>query len=149
MVTMVGTESDFTTLLGDLASLDHDAIAAYDQAIARLEDAGVRRALQGFREDHERHARELADLITRLGGTPPAGGGAKSLLTQGKVVLGGLLGDKAILLATKTNEDDTNTAYERAVNHGARPALAEDVLRRGLADERRHRAWIEATLARL
>ena len=146
---MVGTESDYTTMLSDLASLDHDAIAAYDAAIARVEDSGIKEALRGFRDDHERHARELAGLITRLGGTPPEGAGAKSLLTQGKVVLGGLLGDKAILLAMKTNEDDTNTAYERALNHDARPAATEDVLRRGLADERRHRAWIESTLARL
>jgi hypothetical protein len=59
------------------------------------------------------------------------------------------MGDKAILVAMKTNEDDTNTAYERAVNHEGRHASAEEVLRRGLADERRHRAWIDETLAAL
>jgi hypothetical protein len=71
------------------------------------------------------------------------------MLTQGKVVLGGLMGVKAILVALKTNEDDTNTAYERAVNHEGRHASAEEVLRRGLADERRHRAWIEEMLPTL
>ena len=39
-------------------------------------------------------------------------------------MLGGLIGDKAILVAMKTNEDDTNTAYERAVNHEQRHASA-------------------------
>ena len=149
MVTMVGTESDFTTMLSDLSSLDFDAIAAYDSAIERIEDTGFKQTLREFRDDHQRHTSELAALITRLGGTPPTEGGTKSMLTQGKVVLGSMLGDKAILMAMKTNEDDTNTAYERALDHEARPAAAEEVLRRGLADERRHRAWIEETLARL
>ena len=48
----------------------------------------------------------------------------------------------------KTNEDDTNTAYERAVKHeeadGVRP-----IFEKNLADERRHRAWLESTIATL
>ena len=40
----------------------------------------------------------------------------KALLTKGKVVIAGLMGDEAILQAMRTNEADTNTAYERAVN---------------------------------
>jgi hypothetical protein len=40
----------------------------------------------------------------------------------------------------KANEDDTNTAYERAVEV-ARGNAAEQVLRGGLDDERRHRNW--------
>lgn len=149
MVTMVGTEADFINLLGDLASLDYDAIAAYDSAISRIDNPQFKQQLQQFREDHQRHTVELGTIISQLGGTPPSGAGAKSMLTKGKVVLGGLMGDKAILVAMKTNEDDTNTAYERAVNHENRIASAEEVLRRGLADERRHRAWIEETIAAL
>jgi rubrerythrin len=149
MVTMVGTEADFLNLLGDLASLDYDAIAAYDSAISRIDNPQFKRQLEQFREDHQRHTIELGTIISQLGGAPPSGAGAKSMLTQGKVVLGGLMGDKAILVAMKTNEDDTNTAYERAVNHEGRHASAEEVLRRGLADERRHRAWIEEMLPTL
>ena len=52
-----------------------------------------------------------------------------TVLTKGKVVLGGLIGDNAVLQAMKTNEDDTNTAYERA-----------------LGDERRHRDWMVETI---
>lgn len=52
-----------------------------------------------------------------------------TVLTKGKVVLGGPMGDKAVLQAMKTNEDDTNTAYERA-----------------LGDERRQRDWMVETI---
>jgi rubrerythrin len=149
MVTMVGTEADFLNLLGDLTSLDYDAVAVYDSAISRIDNPQFKQRLQQFREDHRRHTVELGAIISQLGGVPPSGAGAKSMLTQGKVVLGSLMGDKAILMAMRTNEDDTNTAYERAVNHEERHTSAEEVLRRGLADERRHRAWIEEALATL
>jgi hypothetical protein len=56
------------------------------------------------------------------------------------------LGDKAILMAMKTNEDDTNTACERATQHkGISPELKK-ILSSNLADERRHRTWIEQTI---
>jgi hypothetical protein len=62
---------------------------------------------------------------------------------------GGLMGDKAILANMKTSEGGTNTASERAVNHERLLACAEEVLRRGLADEGRHRVWIQKTLVTL
>ena len=149
MVTMVGTERDFLNMLGDLMALDYDAIAAYDSAISRLEDPAARQQLQEFRDDHYRHTRELSAAIKRLGGAPSSGAGAKSLLTMSKVAIGGLFGDKAVLLAMKSNEDDTNTAYQRAVDHDGGDGAARELLRRGLADERRHRAWIEQAAHRL
>ena len=58
-----------------------------------------------------------------------------------------MVGDKRIFEALKANEDDTNKAYERAVEMSGDQPSADEVLRRGLADERRHRAWIEEKLA--
>jgi hypothetical protein len=42
----------------------------------------------------------------------------------------------------RTNEADTNTAYERAVIFEALPSQTRDTLQRGLEDERRHCEWI-------
>ena len=50
------------------------------------------------------------------------------------------MGDEAIL-QVRTNEADTNTAYERAVNFKGLQANTRDVLQNGLA-ERRHCEWI-------
>jgi uncharacterized protein (TIGR02284 family) len=149
MVTIVGTERGFINTLGDLMALDQDAIAAYEAAISRIDDAGFKARMQEFKAEHDRHVTELRDLIARLGGAPAAGAGLKSMLTQGKVAMGALFGDKAILKAMKSNEDDTNTAYERALKHKEIDGAAVPVLERGLADERRHLAWIEETLAEL
>ena len=48
----------------------------------------------------------------------PLLGSAKSYLTQGKVILANLIGDLTILRAMRSNEIDTNTAYEFAKKHG-------------------------------
>jgi uncharacterized protein (TIGR02284 family) len=147
MATTVGTQQDMNELLVRLVELDYDAIEAYDSAIQRLEDAECKRMLTEFREDHRRHTQDLGSILKESGQRVPTSGGAKSLLTKGKVVLGGLAGDKAILQAMKSNEDDTNKAYERAVNTQGLPARVKDVLQRNLGDERRHREWIVQRLS--
>ena len=149
MVTTVGTESDVRTLLRDLIMLDYDAIAAYEAAIERLEDAGFKKALSSFRDDHARHTQNLAPFLRELGEPVPEAGDAKAMLTTGKVKMASLAGDKAILQAMRTNEDDTNTAYARAADHvDATPPMRE-VLNQNLSDERRHCEWILETLGRM
>jgi uncharacterized protein (TIGR02284 family) len=142
MATIVGKEANAIEMLKNLIELDHDAVDAYKAAVDKLSDTTSQETLSTFQRDHERHITELGALVQRLGQTPPSKGDLKRLLTQGKVELAGLMGDKAILTAMKTNEDDTNAAYERASTRGDLPAGAADVIRRNLADERRHREWI-------
>lgn len=144
MVTSVGKEDDKLEMLQDLIKLDHAAVEAYDAAIERLDNESYRQQLEAFMRDHERHIQELAPVVRQMGGDVPDSGGAKEMLTEGKVVLSGLMGDEAILKAMKTNEDDTNTAYERVA--GKAPPEARAIVERGLADERRHRSWILAQL---
>ena len=142
MVTSVGTETDLVTLLTDLVQLDFDAVDAYQAAIDRLDNPEWRTTLASFREDHLRHTEELGEALRRLGVIPPSGGDIKSMLTQGKVVLAGLVGDEAILRAMLSNESDTNTAYERAVQFPDLDIGLRDSLEAALTDERRHAAWI-------
>ncbi len=149
MVTTIGTESRLPDLLTNLIHLDYDAIEAYRTAVERLDDSSLAETLRGFMADHERHTRDLSAALTHLGHTPPTGGDMKQILTTGKVAMADLLGDKSILQAMKTNEDDTNTAYERAAAHGSVTPDLKTVLDGNLADERRHRAWIEQAIDRL
>lgn len=144
MATRVGQENDPIEMLEHLMALDYDAIEAYQAAIDRLDDDGYRQQMASFKADHQRHVRELEPVVRQLGGEPPSGPGGKSMLTQGKVMMANLSGDEAILKAMQSNEDDTNTAYERALDRA--PAEAQDIIRRGREDERRHWEWISATL---
>ena len=147
MVTTIGTETDVGELIRDLIALDYDAIAAYDAAIERLDDAGYKEALASFRDDHQRHTQNLAPFLG--GDDVPHGGDSKQILTSGKVMMANLFGDKAILEAMRTNENDTNTAYERAVNHDDLTMEMHRVLEQNLSDERRHCAWILDTIGRM
>jgi rubrerythrin len=135
-------QKDPSALLQKLIELDYDAVEAYNAAIQRVETLDCKETLRTFRDDHLRHIAELGSVLRQSGVPVPQGANAKSLLTKGKVVIAGLVGERAVLLAMKTNEEDTNTAYERAVNHDNVAPNAKELLRSGLADERRHRAWL-------
>lgn len=146
MATFVGTEVAFETLLSNLIQLDFDAAAAYQAAIDRLETPRFKAAMRRFKADHLRHTNELSPCLHDMGQEAPREGGAKQLLTTGKVLLAGLVGDVAIVTAMRTNEDDTVTAYDRAVVHPDCPENLLAVLKRGQADEHRHRDWMVAAL---
>jgi len=146
MATVRGTEGNIIHLLNNLIELDYDAIEAYEASIARLKDADDREQLRTFMADHIRHTNDLSAAVRKLGGNPASKGDFKRLLTKGKVVLAALVDDRAILFAMKTNEADTNTAYERASRHDGLSPEVKAILDRNLADERKHKAWIEERL---
>ncbi|MCQ4158344.1 ferritin-like domain-containing protein [Roseomonas sp. GC11] len=145
MVTTVGTETTFPRLVRNLLLLEHDAIAAYEQAIARLDNPAFKQQIAAFRSDHDRHVQELTRIADSLGTEAPLEGDAKKLLTTGKVALASLLGDSATLMAMRSNEEDTITAYERACQHSTVPAEARRLFEQALQDERRHHAWMDQT----
>lgn len=144
----MNTTLDSNTVIKDLnnlVELDYDAIAAYEAAIERLDSPDYKAKLTDFLGDHQRHIQELGTAIQREGGTPEESGDAKKVLTKGQVVIANLGGDDAILKAMKRNEDQTTDKYEKAVEKGY-PEHIQSLLERGLADERRHKSWIESTL---
>lgn len=63
MATLVGTQNNFADAIRALVELDFDAIEAYEAAINRLENAQFKTQLKSFKEDHERHVRDLNGLL--------------------------------------------------------------------------------------
>ena len=147
MATLAGKQSDVRKMLGSLIELEYDAIAAYTVAIERLQDVTLKTALEGFRADHMRHVRELAHELTRLGVRPPEHADLKAVLTKGKVYIGSMRSDRGILLAMRSNENDTNSAYDHALDNDVTTSDLAALLQQNLADERRHRRWIEDQLS--
>ena len=144
MVTTVGTASDLPKLIEDFIYLERDAIAAYEATIERLEDPAHKAKIEEFRQDHLRHLDELQSLAMRHGADVPLEGDAKQMLTTGKVKMAGLVGgDGMVLGAMSTNETDTVTAYSNGCDNPVVPADARPVFERGLADERRHKDWMD------
>lgn len=145
MVTMVGKEGSIEKLVKDLLYLEHDAIAAYDSCIERLDDQTLSAKISEFKQDHLQHVEVLNEMARELGIDAPVEGDMKQMLTTGKVALADLMGDKAVLKAMKTNEDDTVTAYERASGHEDAIPKSKAFVTKAHEDELRHRAWMEST----
>jgi len=147
MVTTVGTENTFEKLVQNLLILEHDAIAAYESTIDKLEDQASKTRIAEFKADHESHVSELTRLAGAIGTTAPQEGDAKQYLTTGKVALASLIGDKTILKAMSTNEIETKMAYDQASKNETATPDARAFFQKAFADESRHKEWMDTAAA--
>lgn len=135
--------------LTDLLQLEFDALPAYSVAIAGLRRPDLRKTLEAYRADHERHVHDLSAHIRRLGGIPLTLPHLPTGLLKLAVQMAGLPGgDRAVLLAFVSNEWQSQEKYAR---YAARPYLPElaALLQRHAADEARHYAWACGALEEL
>jgi len=146
MAEMTKTSEDTIKHLNALIELDFDAIEAYEAAIERLKDPMEKAQLRKFLDDHTRHVVDLSPLVVELGGKPATKADFKKVLTKGKVVVAGLVGERAVLEAMKSNEETTTKTYRKASSEPGIPARVRAVVERNFADEQRHLAWIEERL---
>ena len=143
MTTLVGNQTNFEDALQELVELDFDAVEAYEAAIERLDSDSYKKKLNEFKSDHERHIKELNAVLRTHKIKTVDGPSAKKWLTKGKVVLANLIGDRTILAAMLSNELDTNKAYEKVNQHEGKWDDAVDALKKGYADEQKHKKWLE------
>lgn len=138
---------NIVSTLNRLIQLDYDAVQAYERAIAKIEDIAIRRELEGFKGDHERHIVDLSACVRDLGGVPEElSRDVKGVLLEGLTALRSITGTEGALKAMKTNEEITNKVYEEAFQ-SALPGNVRDVVEKNLSDERRHLAYIERCLS--
>lgn len=129
--------------LNDLLQLDHDAVGAYQIAMEKLQDRDNAAQIAGFLRDHERHIRELNEVIADLGGTPknqPHATGPFKLALQS---LGGLAGDRGVLMAFRHNELQVRAKYDSyAAKANLWPTNIKRVVDGAALDEERHYRWV-------
>lgn len=145
-VIAIGEESELGELLCDMIVLDQDAIEAYTAAAERIEDASICERLDEFRADHERHVRDLSEIVRDMGMTAPEAPEVNREVARVAIIMSKMGGDHGILMGLKSTEDQTNFAYEHAVKHADITDEVRSVLELNLSDEQRHRAWIEDQL---
>lgn len=134
--------------LNDLLQLDHDAVGAYEIAMAKLKDRDHAAQIAGFLRDHERHIRELNELISELGGQPknhPHLTGPFKLALQS---LAGLAGDRGLLTAFRHNELQVRAKYDTyAAKANFWPNNIKRTIDRAALDEERHYRWVSDVMA--
>ncbi|QJR81013.1 DUF892 family protein [Alteromonas pelagimontana] len=130
--------------LKELCQLDYDAIEAYEEAIKRLDNNDIASTLTKFKGDHEAHIRHLNRLLSSRGEKSVDGPDMKRFLTEGKVIIADLMGDKAILAAMIANEKITEKSYKEARDVDELTMEERTQLTQHYEDEKRHKEWIES-----
>lgn len=128
--------------LKSLVHLDIDAWHAYAQAIEKLDDAGVRHQFEKYQADHDRHVKELSELIRDLGADPPEfSRDFKGFFIEGWTALRSITGTQGVLAAMETNEKLTTHKYAEA-SELPFPADINAVVDSNYEDEKDHLAYI-------
>ena len=128
--------------LNMLGHLEFDAMEACDTILDRLEDPGRRSTVEGFKKEHEAHARSLAEEVARLGGTPTSGTAFKRVVKSGRIVIARPGGDKSFLAAMRANEHEAIQRYRRALEIQGLDGHTRGVLEGIMSSEQHQRSWI-------
>lgn len=132
--------------LNELVEREYDARAAFRTALEHLTDERDRIQVTNFLASHERHLHELTQAIGELGGAPEKRGDFRALIKQGKVLLGAMVGEQAIVVAMKTNADALGNAYKQLRTRSELPPRWRTMIERCYADQKWHSSWLEERL---
>lgn len=149
MGTMIGTEANTHKMIEHLLEYEYDVLEAYRSASGRLSHSQETATLASFEREHLEQIQNLAGITRTMGIRVPRAGDWHQIMTEGKVVLAGLVGELAVLRAVTHNERNVLNAYERAA---ARPDVPDEVravlaLHRNRA-QRRHK-WLSERVEQL
>ncbi|WP_438027294.1 ferritin-like domain-containing protein [Sorangium sp. So ce233] len=120
-----------------LILLDMSAAEAYGVALGACRAPELKKQLASFREDHERHVRELS---AALGVAPPEQPDERGMAIRRYTELSARE-DRTALVAMRGNEELTNDAYASALASEL-PDEVRRLVEANWQDERRHIRWI-------
>jgi hypothetical protein len=131
------------SVLTNLIHVDNDAARAYAQAIEAVGAVAIRRRLEVFREEHERHIDAIAAEIRSLGmEPPPRHADRRGFLLTGYMAIFASMGTEAAVRALRANETLTNHRYDQALAADL-PDAVRQLIERNRIDERRHIRFLE------
>lgn len=143
MASSIGTEKTLGEMLNSLVELNHDCISAYESALTRVDREDYRVRLRAMASDLRRHLDELKPVVGPLTTNVSDSPSPKELLTKGRVVLAGLVGDQAIIGALRQNQQEVLRALQAAVNYEGNTAQTRTMLQAHLQTETGHVHWLE------
>src|SRR5690349_11399351 len=104
------------SVLTNLLHVEYDAARSYAQAIEAIGAGAIRRRLEAFRDDHERHIEAITAEIRALGMEPsPRQENQRGFLLTGYTAIFASMGVEAALRALRANETLTNQRYDEAL----------------------------------
>ena len=146
---MTNINKEILDVLGDLTQLDINAAEAYSQALSQIDDNEIYNQIAEFRNDHQRHVKELTTMIIHLGGEPlKKTKDLTGFIIKGFTAVRSLTGTVGALKAMQTNERMTNENYQKALQHDL-PSEVASLVEKNLNDEKRHLEYVNLTLEKI
>ncbi len=140
-------KKEIVDLLVSTMNLDYDAVQAYSRAIDNIQTEGIRQHLMLYRSDHERHIRELGEMISSYGGGEvEPNRDIRGVFLEGMTALQGQFGERAAIMACETGEKFVNNRYRSVVSRDL-PTDVKDLVSRNYEDEKRHLKYIQSITA--
>lgn len=132
--------------LKSLCQLDIDAFYAYNETMHHFNIVDMKSHIENFKEDHERHIKDLSDAIRSLDEQPPEfSRDFKGYLLGAFTKVRSLTGTEGALKALRSGEESTNKRYGKAVNMDF-PAGIKALVEKNYRDAQSHLAYIEKAL---
>jgi len=149
MGTMIGTEVRSEKVLEHLLEYEYDVLEAYRAAKGRLSHSEEVAMVGSFEREHLEQIQILARIARTAVERLPREGDWRQILTEGKVVIAGLVGELAVLRAVSHNERNVLNAYERASLRKDLPEEVRAVLMLHRNGARRRHKWLSERVEQL
>lgn len=134
--------SDIVKELRSLCQLDIDAIHAYNECLKHIDITEVKRNVEQFRADHERHVKDLSALIHSFKEKAPEfSPDLKGYMLDIFSKIRSLTGTEGALKSLRGGENLTNKRYARAIELDF-PANIKNVIAANYKDEQRHLKYV-------
>lgn len=138
--------SDIVKELRSLCQLDIDAIHAYNECLKHIDITAIKKDVEQFRADHERHVKELSALIHSYNEKAPEfSPDLKGYMLDIFSKLRSLTGTEGALKSLRGGENLTNKRYARAIDL-AFPSNIKNVIAANYKDEQRHLRYVEEAI---
>jgi uncharacterized protein (TIGR02284 family) len=135
--------SEIIKELKSLCQLDIDAVHAYNECIHHIDVPEVKRQIEHYRADHERHIKDLSALIhSYKEKAPEFSPDLKGYMLDVFSKIRSLSGTEGALKSLKSGENLTNKRYAKAIDQNF-PENVRSVIERNYRDEQRHLTYVE------
>ena len=132
--------------LKSLCKIDIDAFFAYTETFRHIDAPDAKKNVERFRDDHERHIKDLSDEIRSLGEEPPKfSRDFKGYVLDVFTKVRSLTGTEGSMKALRSGEETTNKKYGEAVKLGF-PDRILTLINRNFKDEQGHLSYIEQAI---
>lgn len=131
-------------ILNELFKGEHMAINIYEKVKGIQQDEQVAHMLSKFEQDHQRHADELAQRITELGGEPKESTGLSGVMADISSVFNSLRGPEELLKQVYNGEDKGIHAYEDRIDEI--DPVSQELVRKIMKEDHEHLKWFKARM---